>query len=77
MHSLHGPHPAPPGLGLAGAQRLLVPRSLRGTEGSGLAAGPGPQPRVGPQHPASIMDPLPKEVSADLLRDTAAGRSCF
>lgn len=82
MHSLHSPHPAPPGLGAArrGMRKLLLPpHSLRGAVGSGLAAGAGPQLRIGVQHPGSILDPLPKEVlgSADLLKDTPRGRFGF
>lgn len=82
MHSLHGPHPAPPGLGEAGwgVQRLLLPHSLRGAAGLGPAAGPGLQLRVGPQHVGwSLLDPLPKEGpgSTDLLRDTPSGQVLF
>lgn len=82
LHSLHSPHPAPPGLGAArrGMRKLLPPpHSLRGPGGSGLAEGAGPHLRMGVQHPESILDPRPKEVpgSTDLLKDTPQGRSCF
>lgn len=70
LHSLHSPHPAPPGLGAAR-------RGMRKLLGAGSGSRAAAEDRC--TDPGSVLDPPPKEVldSTDLLKDTPRDRSCF